>query len=270
MARFGHLHSAVLLTLSTLAAVAAAYSMSGGEMFSPGSLSAENRSGDKLGGVASHAELANRCAACHAPPWSRELLATRCLDCHTDVRGQIDSGGPLHGNLADSMACRDCHTEHVGPHAPLTDLASFDHSWTGFPLTGRHTQVACNSCHSGEVYKGTPHDCASCHAEPQVHQGRFGTGCAQCHSTSAWEDAVFEHRFPLTHGGGGKKQKACITCHTTAGDYRTYTCYQCHRHDPHKTQQKHLRRGIADVQDCASCHPTGRKRKPESPRPAKG
>jgi hypothetical protein len=161
--------------------------------------------------------------------------------------------------FSNGTECRNCHTEHRGAHGALTNLASFDHDCAAFKLTGKHTTVSCASCHVNDVYKGTPHDCAACHAEPKVHLGRFGTGCARCHSTSTWEGATFEHSFPLTHGGGGKKRKACAVCHTEANSYQTYTCYGCHRHDPGKTAQKHLRRGVVDIDNCVACHPTGRK-----------
>jgi hypothetical protein len=189
-------------------------------------------------------------------------MATRCLDCHTDVRDQLDAQRPLHGLLSDGMQCRRCHTEHKGAHGVLTNLAHFDHDCAAFKLTGKHKTVACASCHVNHVYKGTAHQCASCHAEPQVHRGRFGTDCAQCHTTSTWEDATFTHSFPLNHGRGKRGASACFTCHTTPNDYQTYTCYGCHRHDPVKTEEKHLKKGLANaanVRNCAECHPTGRK-----------
>ena len=40
----------------------------------------------------------------------------------------------------------------------------FDHLTTGFELTGSHRDVACESCHTGAVFKGTPRSCVACHA----------------------------------------------------------------------------------------------------------
>lgn len=259
MQRRTHLSLGKLTALATLTVVGGVAVLTGQQMFSPGPLSIARRAGGPLGGVASHGDLSSNCAACHAPPWSRETMASRCQTCHTDIATQINDGLSLHGRIANAGECRTCHTEHRGTHAELTRFDEFDHDWTNFPLTGQHRGVDCGSCHTNKVYKGTSHDCASCHAEPQVHRGQFGLRCASCHSTESWTGAVFAHRFPLNHGGGGKKNKACSMCHTTANDYSTYTCYECHRHDPTKTAEKHLKKGIAEIRNCTECHPTGRK-----------
>ena len=78
---------AVLLTLGVAVAVV---SIGGGKMFSPGALNADDR-GITLGGVSSHAQLGGTCSACHVAPWSTGKMAGRCLDCHANVRQQIDA-----------------------------------------------------------------------------------------------------------------------------------------------------------------------------------
>jgi hypothetical protein len=261
MEHAGGLSLGKLIALSTLTAVGILLVASGQEMFSPGALNAQSRRSVPLGGVTSHAGIGSNCAACHVAPWSDETMASRCLNCHADVHEQIVSQGPLHGLLTGAMECRTCHTEHQGPHGVLTSLAGFDHDCAAFKLTGQHRSVECASCHVNQVYKGTPHSCESCHAEPEVHLGRFGTDCAECHSTSTWDDAVFAHSFPLNHGRGKRGSSACSVCHQTTNNYKEYTCYGCHKHNPLRTEQKHLQRGIANVQDCALCHPNGRKKK---------
>ncbi|MEJ2572223.1 MAG: hypothetical protein P8164_01330, partial [Gammaproteobacteria bacterium] len=40
---------------------------------------------------------------------------------------------------------------------------NFDHFTTGFPLTGAHKGVDCESCHNRGVFKGTPTKCSGCH-----------------------------------------------------------------------------------------------------------
>jgi hypothetical protein len=250
-----------LTALCTLTAIVIVLRTAGQEMFSPGALNAQTRGTVPLGGVSSHAELAGNCSACHVSPWSKETMTTRCLDCHTEVREQLDGERPLHGLLAPGMHCRECHTEHRGTHGRLTSFHKFDHDCAGFKLTGKHRGVECASCHTNNTYKGAPHDCRSCHGEPDIHRGKFGTDCAHCHSTLGWEGATFAHSFPLNHGRGKKNTSACATCHLS-NNYQEYTCHGCHRHDPVKTAQKHVKKGIADVSGCAVCHPTGRKRKP--------
>lgn len=258
----------LIVVAATLAVMAAAWWSRGDALFSPGPLHAAPRRATPLGGVHSHAELANRCAACHPRPFSGQHMATLCLACHRDVQQQIDARRPLHGRLTQVQECRACHTEHAGPQAAITDLAHFDHSVTAFALTGRHLTTRCALCHQDQVYKGTPRTCVACHAEPRVHLGRFGTDCARCHSTATWKEPTMSlefHKFPIRHGGG-KNRGACATCHTQAPDYHSYTCYCCHRHDPDKTAEKHLKWNIVELHTCAKCHPTGRKRPDQPPK----
>jgi hypothetical protein len=259
MRHLARLNLGTVFCLATLVTVVVVLSASGGRMFSPGQLNAQGQDNVTLGGVASHAELSGKCSACHAPPWSSDTMATRCLECHTSVREQIEASGPLHGMMTDTRECRGCHTEHRGPHGSITSLVRFDHDFARFKLTGKHRTVDCKSCHVNNVFKGTSQTCVSCHNEPQEHKGRYGTACAQCHTTSTWKDSTFKHTaFSINHGNrrnsGGNK---CATCHTDETNFKVYTCYNCHEHRPAKIEQKHARRNIVNFQDCTRCH--GRK-----------
>ena len=292
--RLGRVNLALTAVLLTLGLTGAVYFASGGTMFSPGELKAEPRAGVPCGEVRSHADLSNNCAACHAPPWSGDTMANRCLECHGNVRQQIDARGPLHGRLTEAMECRACHTEHKGPHAALTSLARFDHNCTAFKLTGAHRKTNCQSCHTTPGYQLTSKfdmrdsnliACVSCHAEPQVHKGKFGTACSECHSTSTWmstpvslKNVGFNHDltgFKLTgkhgavdcqscHGGDtfkGKSQ-ACVSCHAEPAVHKSRfgtTCTQCHTTNTwdgamfnHNTAFKlpHEGRNFA----CSACH----------------
>jgi hypothetical protein len=327
------LNSGLVVGLLTLGATSALLVTAGGSMFSPGGLKAQGRTGATLGGVRSHAGI-TQCAACHAPPWSSETMADRCLACHTDIQQQIDTRQAIHGTLGQGRECRSCHTEHKGDDGVLTDLARFDHDCAAFKLTGKHQTVNCKSCHKAGVYRSTPQTCAACHAEPQVHKGRFGTkcslchdtntwhtgtvqpgtvalvgfnhdvtgfkltgkhagldckschvnnafkglsttcaachaepqehkgrfgnNCVQCHSTNSWTGASFQHSFPLNHGLRGRQNSSCATCHPVANDFKTYTCYGCHRHDLEQEQRRHPRVDAVTLQKCAHCHPNGR------------
>jgi hypothetical protein len=257
MRRLVHPTPAKIAALITACVVVTGYVLGGGRMFSPGDLNAQHH-GAAQGGVAAHADLGGSCSACHAEPWSGRTMADRCLDCHADVRRQIDAQLALHGRLPDPRSCRSCHTEHKGDHALLTDLTRFDHAWTGFNLTGKHEALECRSCHADEVYRAREPACVSCHAEPKAHLGQFGTDCARCHSTAAWSGATFKHRFPLNHGRRNRENTSCATCHTNAADYKVYTCYGCHEHEPARVARKH--RNVKDLDDCVRCHRLGRER----------
>ena len=98
---------------------------------------------------------------------------TDCYACHAKDDAHIGTFG---------QGCSQCHT--TSAWLPST----FNHNNTAFPLTGRHTSVACTSCHKNNVYAGTPTDCYSCHAQDDVHNGRNGTDCGRCHNTRSWGD----------------------------------------------------------------------------------
>lgn len=261
-----------LLALAALGGLGLAFAQWGHALFSPGELNAQARATVARGGVHSHAELRNQCSACHAPPWSGEPFAARCLACHVETTREITVRAPIHGTMPAGRDCIACHHEHRGEHGALTDFAQFDHRFAAFQLTGKHQVIACALCHRPATadgkhqFKGTPQTCVGCHAEPPVHLGRFGTACAACHSTETWQHAKFTHKFPMNHGGGGKQNKACSVCHIQPNGYRTYTCYGCHRHDPVKTTDKHRKWNLTDIAACAHCHPTGRKRPDQPPK----
>jgi hypothetical protein len=148
-----------------------------------------------------------------------------CVDCHKKV-------DPHKGRLGER--CDGCHTA-----SNWRSTKPFDHGATKFALVGAHREVACATCHAGEVYKDLARTCVSCHRLQDAHAGRYGATCETCHDQNKWKNASFDHektKFPL-HGAHAKVK--CDTCHT--GDlYRdklATACVSCHRKDdPHKGQ----------------------------------
>lgn len=184
------------------------------------------------------------CQACHTGD-NYSVANQTCADCH---RNAYPTFMDEHVQAFGSN-CLSCH-DGTG------SLANFDHS-RFFPLEGAHATIACTACHANRQFKGTPTECAACHAEPEVHAGLFGADCAACHSTTAWTPAALaNHVFPLNHGGQG--QLACSTCHPAT--FREYTCFVCHEHDPTEIASNHAEKGITGLRlnECAACHPTGR------------
>lgn len=189
------------------------------------------------------------CAACHAEARALvdfESAPQDCFDCHA----QDDAHDGKFGR-----SCEGCHT------TTSWEGADFDHSQTGFPLTGEHLQAACEDCHEQGAFAGTPQECAACHAEPQFHAGLFSAACADCHTTDVWRPARFEqaHTFPIDHGESGWND--CQVCHPSA--LQDYTCYGCHEHDPGEVAEEHREEGISDFENCVRCHPTGREEEAE-------
>ena len=235
MKRLARLTPGKIAALATLGVVVLVLAISGGGLFSPGELSAEHRRDIQRGGVSAHAEIGGHCSACHAPPWSSETMADRCMACHTEIRHERDQRQPLHGTLSAGTRCQNCHTEHRGAHAALTDISRFDHNGAAFKLDGKHLQVNCNSCHSNKVYKATPQSCVGCHSEPKVplvHRFNYGTGCAQCHTTTTWktpDQSGFDHSRTAFQLTGKHTAVSCHACHKNNVYQGTpMTCVGCH------------------------------------------
>lgn len=101
---------------------------------------------------------------------------------------------------------------HAAGLRELGGFDRFDHSRTGFPLTGNHLQAKCDACHPQGTFRGTPRDCATCHqsgrpgisAKPAKHIPT-SAACDQCHRTAGWVPADFKHT--------GVAPGTCATCH---------------------------------------------------------
>ncbi len=220
------------------------------------------KTGYKLEGA--HAGL--NCNRCHAPEripgsqratikikdLSRTFLGVSpgCTNCHRDQHE-----GRLGAN------CLQCHDYAEWKSINIT---RFDHSLTRYPLTGLHTKVSCQQCHTagkdkqpryaGIAFRG----CSDCHADP--HRGGFPQTCQSCHSTAGWNkiltpglNRVFEHsktKFPLL---GKHVEVDCAKCHAR-GDFTKplafQKCSDCHRPDPHGGQFA----GRTQGGECSACH----------------
>ncbi len=157
---------------------------------------------------------------------------------------------------------------HFASAATINPSAiKFDHSRTGFPLTGAHIQARCASCHVDGVFKGTPHDCASCHVggnhmgavfKNTTHIPTFDK-CDKCHQTNAWTPVKkFDHL--------GVAPGSCQNCHNGTGGVTgkpmghiatTASCDSCHK----TTNWKQLGAGgllpanhLPTNQACSLCH----------------
>jgi hypothetical protein len=217
------------------------------------------------------------CAECHTPDsWERaafdhSLAAFQLTGAHQQVACEsCHLDGAFQGTPQDCYSCHAPHDVHQGDfgqdcvqcHTPESwEDAEFDHSLAAFQLTGAHQQVACESCHLHDVFRGTPQECSGCHRDPSFHLGLFGSDCSTCHDTNAWQPALFDrsHTFPFNHGESGISD--CRTCHPDS--LVSYICYTCHEHSPVEIERKHREEGISNFQDCTRCHPTGREEEGE-------
>jgi hypothetical protein len=219
---------------------------------------------DAHGGQFAAAPYRGRCEACHTVhgfkpstftiaehqksrfPLKGSHLAVPCSECHTThLAARGSKVVPYHFT---NLACTSCHQnphgnrfaaqmEQVKAGRPAgceachsveswTDLPSFDHSKTHFPLLGAHAKVQCEKCHKptgakGELteasFKSTPTECASCHQDP--HGGQFvqnGTPerCDSCHNAEHWKPSTFNHETQTSFSlKGAHENVACASCH---------------------------------------------------------
>ena len=141
--------------------------------------------------------------------------------------------------------------------------SSFDHLATGFPLQDAHARARCASCHPGGVLRGTPRNCASCHAPgrrlsagntvmPPTHLPTQQT-CDSCHGTSTFSGARFRHI--------GVVPGTCQTCHNgviTEGKTAqhiptTASCDSCHRSNAWLPARGFDHAGVVPG-TCQTCH----------------
>jgi hypothetical protein len=218
----------------------------------------------------SHALVANGgkvpgCTSCHINNnYNLQIAPTDCGNsgCHLTTWQQTNN--PTHASAGAPFVAANCSTCH---NTVTWTTAIFDHSTTGWPLTGSHQLapagkvVACTDCHVGNNYTFTAAntDCYGCHQTawqstttiggivPNHISAGFSTSmCSTCHDTVLWTDGKFDHSatgFPLqgphmipprtaVTGAIGSMVNTCTDCHLggnyTTG-YPTTDCYGCHQ-----------------------------------------
>ncbi len=230
------------------------------QFFSPGPLAKAH----------GHIDGDENCSECHSA--GRRVENDKCGSCHQDVERSVRERRGLHGLQFAGKSCGECHVDHRGENHDLIswDPDTFDHQDAGWALVGAHTKVACRTCHDrknergAETFFGLSTDCGSCHND--VHTGRFGDECLDCHGQSDWKTVKlddFDHDlsfFPLR----GKHQKVkCEKCHGEPAKYQPLefsTCGSCHE-DPHRgrfgtdCKDCHGESGWKDLHMARSAHP---------------
>ncbi len=169
----------------------------------------------------------------------------------------------------------------------------FNHMTTGFPLSGGHATAACETCHVGGVFKGTPRNCEGCHAlgkrvvaTPKSNSHIVTDApCESCHfNTSTFLGARFNHATarpgdcaschngrqgtakPASHGSGKKAMDSCDHCHRTSAfipaswnhiGVAPGTCTTCHVLGGQSSISKpasHTPGSIKGMNQCDDCH----------------
>ena len=197
-----------------------------------------------------HAEHENACRKCHIP-FDRAAQNALCLACHKEVDADVRRRAGFHGRQ-QARPCRECHTDHRGRDAKIDPVneRTFNHDHTDFALRSAHAdpKTQCRNCHvPGKKFREAPARCIDCHAKQDVHKGRLGIACADCHTESNWKVPLFDHsktRFPLR---GKHEPVKCASCHKDERFKGTpVTCIGCHRAD----DTHNARYG----EKCETCH----------------
>ena len=185
--------------------------------------------------IQGHAKAESECRNCHMP-FKRAAQDGLCLDCHKEVGMDMRAHTGFHGRLKP-QPCRACHTDHRGREAKIAPLdeRAFDHTQTDFALRGAHAapELECRGCHvTGKKFREAPGRCIDCHAKRDVHKGRLGKACGDCHGEANWKETRFDHgktRFPLR---GAHAPLKCASCHQAERFKDTPSaCVACHRKD---------------------------------------
>jgi len=186
--------------------------------------------------------IATPCFACHISEddqrWTFKNIGTACVDCHEDIHF-----GYIAQDYYPDNDCKVCHDNNSW------ESVTFNHDETDWPLTGKHKEVNCRSCHFSEKpgpktdsvqnFTNLDSSCYACHEN--IHDDLFAiegvTDCVRCHVTTSWFPENFDHdttSFPLT---GRHAEIECKACHTTTLEngqkvvlykLNKFECTDCH------------------------------------------
>jgi hypothetical protein len=202
------------------------------------------------------------CTQCHTT--AQGVPDEKCLVCHKEIAQRINQRKGYHSRVTGT--CVKCHGEHKGEDYDVTGLSRmvFDHTETGWPLTGKHADMDCPKCHTKtrknvvtgqleqrKTYLGNNSDCSSCHKNPHGSKKAAFLKCYKCHDTSNWEkrtQANFNHNTETKYALTGSHEVVnCVSCHTKkVWAPLSMACASCHK-DPHDGQFG---------KTCETCHNT--------------
>lgn len=210
---------------------------------------------------AGHAVPPRQCTDCHVNN-NYNLSSTACITCHLkDYQGTTN---PNHVSAGFPQTCEQCH------NTTSWSNASFNHNNTNFPLTGMHTVPPrqCTDCHNQKNggYNITTNACVFCHLSdyqgtttPNHVSSNFPQTCEQCHNTSSWLNATFNHSstgFALT-GAHTVPPRQCGDCHVNNNYNLTSTaCVSCHQNDYTNAISPVNHAAASFPTTCETCHDT--------------
>jgi len=210
--------------------------------------------------VLTGAHLNTNCQSCHIDGVFAGTPSD-CWSCHEPDYNQASD--PDHVTNQFDQDCATCHS------TTAWSPADFDHTLTAFPLTGAHVLQDCQACHA-DGYNNTPTECFACHeddfnttTDPPHGAAGFPQTCAECHNTTAWEPANWDHDagyFPIYSGEHREEWDVCADCHVDPANYSRFECINCHEHNRNEMDDKHREVSgyVYESTACFDCHPDGR------------
>jgi hypothetical protein len=190
-----------------------------------------------------------QCSECHQGTTTG--LQSDCFSCHEDDY----NSAPDHTTLNYPTNCEICH------NSIAWEDVIFDHANTNFPLTGSHTSLNCDDCHSAG-YTGTSTVCYDCHqtvyeqtTNPNHVALSLSTDCESCHTTYPnWEPATFPvHNNFYELLGAHASINNCDDCHNGNYNNTPNTCIGCHENDYNNTNNP-PHQSLGFQEDCLICH----------------
>lgn len=218
-------------------------------LFSLFRVSAQISPGDLAKAHAALEGMSN-CTKCHT--LGEKVSNDKCLECHKEIKSRVDKKLGYHASKeVKGKECAECHSDHHGRNFDMIHLNEdlFNHTLTGYDLTGAHKTTDCRECHKADyigdrelkkkpkTYLGLDQKCASCHQD--YHQATLSTDCASCHTTEKFVPAgKFNHDK---------------TAFALSGKHKTVECIECHLKET-KNGAEFQRFADVPFSNCSSCH----------------
>ncbi len=199
----------------------------------------------------------SNCTKCH--DLARKVSNEKCLGCHIEVADRLNANKGYHSSIdVKGKDCYSCHSDHHGANFEIVhfDKKSFNHSTTGYDLTGEHQKIDCKECHTKQfisktdirkkefTFLGLIDKCNNCHED--AHQNTLSKDCKACHNTVHFKPAVsFDHK---------------TTSFALKGKHQTVDCKECHK-SYEMAEMKNKIFTIEKFGQCNTCHEDVHRRK---------
>jgi hypothetical protein len=235
---------------------------------SPGPLSQPHSEWDKVTG----------CIECHDNRLGGEVVQTKCMTCHPDIKLRVDQNRGYHRG---KTVCSHCHGDHKGldgyifapeknwvdgytyglKDKPKKTMPAFNHDRdTGWELKGAHQKVDCYDCHDQKrkhwktgkttettsyLFERTPL-CNDCHQDVYRHEAKASKWieCSDCHSLGIENWEALGKKMKFNHD----RQ----TEYPLEGLHEKVSCIACHHPDEEFKQLTRFE--PLDFQKCTDCH----------------